>query len=279
MKILIGADVVSTSSNEDAFISGDMSEVLDESIFHVLNEHDYRVVNLETPLYDGHSPISKCGPNLKCPTEMVNGLQAMHINLVTLANNHVLDHGVDGLFSTKKVLTQNNIAYLGVGENTAAARKSYIIEKEGLRIGIYGCCEHEFSCATDTTTGANPFDPIDSFDDVCHLSDAVDYVIVLYHGGKEYYRYPSPWLQKVCRKFVSSGANLVICQHSHCVGCKEDCKNGTIIYGQGNFVFDLKDDEFWNTGLLVSLNFDAEKKCTISYIPIEKKRGRILLKA
>ena len=86
-------------------------------------------------------------------------------------------YGVDGLFSTKKVLTQNNIAYLGVGENTAAARKSYIIEKEGLRIGIYGCCEHEFSCATDTTTGANPFDPIDSFDDVCHLSDAVDYVI------------------------------------------------------------------------------------------------------
>lgn len=76
------------------------------------------------------------------------------------------------------------------------------------------------------------------------MSNACDYTIVLYHGGKEHYRFPSPNLQKYCRKFIEKGANIVICQHSHCIGCEENYKNGKIIYGQGNFLFDDSDDEY-----------------------------------
>ena len=42
------------------------------------------------------------------------------------------------------------------------------------------------------------------------LKKQCDYVIVLYHGGKEHYRYPSPYLQKVCRKIVDKGADIVV---------------------------------------------------------------------
>ncbi|MFP3360883.1 CapA family protein, partial [Planococcus sp. SIMBA_143] len=85
-------------------------------------------------------------------------------------------------------------------------------------------------------------------------------------GGKEHYRYPSPYLQKICRKFVEKGADIVICQHSHAVGCFEEYHNSTIIYGQGNFVFDNSNIEFWQTSILVDINI--KDGITIDYIPI-----------
>lgn len=91
-------------------------------------------------------------------------------------------------------------------------------------------------------------------------------MIVLYHGGKEHYRYPSPSLQKICRRFVDKGADLVICQHSHCIGCEEKYKGGTIVYGQGNFIFDDNDNECWQTSLLVKIEGDF----TVSYLPLMK---------
>ena len=101
------------------------------------------------------------------------------------------------------------------------------------------------------------------------MKEDCDFVIVLYHGGKEHYRYPSPYLQKIFRKFIDVGADFVVAQHTHCIGCKEEYRNGTLVYGQGNFIFDSQDNEFWNTSLLISINFDKNFK-HIDYIPIRK---------
>ena len=79
---------------------------------------------------------------------------------------------------------------------------------------------------------------MESLDHIQNLKDQCDYVIVLYHGGKEHYRYPSPYLQRVARKMVEKGADLVVCQHSHCIGCYEKYKDSMIIYDQGNFIFE-----------------------------------------
>ena len=61
-----------------------------------------------------------------------------------------------------------------------------------------------------------------------------NYLIVVYHGGKEFYRYPSPYLKELCEFFTKIGADIVICQHSHCIGAQEKLDDKTIIYGQGN---------------------------------------------
>ena len=152
------------------------------------------------------------------------------------------------------VLRKNGIAFAGAGSNLSDASKSYVVEIDGKKIGIYCCTEHEFSIATLTSAGANPFNPLESLDHIQDLKAQTDHVIVLYHGGKEHYRYPSPHLQKVCRKCIEKGADLVVCQHTHCIGCEEKYLNGTIVYGQGNFLFDYTESEYWQTGLLISLN-------------------------
>ena len=113
-----------------------------------------------------------------------------------------------------------------------------------------------------------------NYKDVNKLKKQVDYVVVIYHGGKEFYRYPSPDLQEICRNFVDFGADIVVTQHSHCIGCVEKYNNKSIIYGQGNFIFDRANDEFRNTSLIVKLDID-QGEMNISYIPIEKN-GRFI---
>lgn len=271
MNILIGADLVPTKSNIDLFASGDIQTLLGEELSNTIQNSDYRIFNLEIPLTNREEPITKCGPNLIAPTKCAAGYKAMHVDLLTLANNHILDQNQQGLESTCKVLDGAGIAYTGVGQTPEEAAKPYIFECDGKRIGVYACAEHEFSIVTEHSAGANPIDLLESPDHVAALKAKCDYVIVLYHGGKEHYRYPSPNLQKVCRKLVEKGADLVVCQHSHCIGCEEKYQGGTIVYGQGNFLFDYNESEFWQTSMLVRVGDDF----SIAYIPLVKNGNTV----
>lgn len=273
MSIIIGADLVPVESNVDLFEKADLNELLGEGLQVVLNSSDYRIFNLEVPLTNNKTPISKHGPNLIAPTACVNGLIAMRIDALAMANNHVMDQDSQGLISTIETLDSAGISHVGAGTNIENAQKPLYFICHGRRYCIFACAEHEFSIANKNRPGANPFDPLDTPDQIEQIRKQCDYLIVLYHGGKEHYRYPSPCLQKTCRKMVEKGADLVVCQHSHCIGCKEEYLKGTIVYGQGNFLFDHANNEFWNTGLLISI----ENSGKINYLPLEKKGRSVRL--
>ena len=61
----------------------------------------------------------------------------------------------------------------------------------------------------------------------------------------------------------------MIAQHTHCVGCMESHAGGVMVYGQGNFLFDAEDNEFWRTSLLLGVGI-SEGKLSVEYIPIQK---------
>ncbi|MFA6866940.1 MAG: CapA family protein [Clostridia bacterium] len=275
MQLIIAGDLAPTQSNIDLFNKADTNSLLGEELSLLWNSKDMRIFNLEIPLTDKQNPITKYGPNLIASTSTINGIKALMPSLLTLANNHILDQGVQGLKSTKDMLYKNNIPFVGIGKNLSDANKPYIIKNNKLKIGIYACAENEFSIASKNDYGANPFDPLESLDHIQKLKYQCDYVIVLYHGGKEHYRYPSPYLQKISRKMSQKGADLVICQHSHCIGCFENYKDSTIIYGQGNFIFDHSNSEYWQTSLLI--NIEIKNRLNINYIPIVKKGNCVRL--
>ena len=274
-KILIGADIVPTVTNQYLFEAGNIDSVIDEKLLRLLRDADYRIFNLEVPLTDTILPIEKQGPNLIASTKSVHGIKQLGVDFVTLANNHILDQGTQGLQSTIEQLKKFEIAYCGAGSDIVEAQKPYIFLSGGKTIGIYCCAEHEFTIATENVAGANPFDPMESLDHLAKLREKCDFVICLYHGGKEHYRYPSPLLQKTCRKMVEKGADLVVCQHSHCIGCEEKFLNGTIVYGQGNFWFDYSDSVYWQTALLIEVKTDDS--ISVNYHPICKKGNGVLL--
>ncbi len=271
LSIIIGGDIVPPSDRLADFNSGTL---IDEKVINYLEEADVRIFNLETPLTKRNTPIVKQGKSFRNAPEAVLGLKHLKVDVVSLANNHVLDQGEYGLLDTINALENAEIRHVGAGRNIEVATKSCLIEQNGMIIGIYACTEHEFSIATDTSAGANPYDPMESFDHIAELKRKCDKVIVLYHGGYEYYPYPSPLLQKTCRKMVDKGADLVVCQHSHCVGCAEEYKGAAIVYGQGDFLSSHFAAERENTGLLVKVNCVSGE---LLYLPICQRDGCVML--
>lgn len=271
--IIIGADMVPTKSNCDLFMNSKIEDLVGEELVEIFNIADFKIFNLELPLTDFDKHINKIGVCLKAPKTAIGAYKSLGVNFLTLANNHIMDYGSKGLLDTIDVLNAAGIAFAGVGHNINEMKSSYIFEHKGKKIGIYCCVEHEFSVATTTSIGANPYQKLKTYLEVKSLKEECDKIIVLYHGGKEHYRFPSIELQISCRELVDAGADLVICQHSHCIGCEEKYNNGTIVYGQGNFLFDDEDNEYWNSGLLIQIDDDF----SISYIPIIKNKETVRL--
>ena len=214
MKILFGADLVPTSVTEADFVKGD-AKTLFGTVCDLAKSMDKVVVNLECALTDSEGAIKKFGPNLKAKPGSVNGLKALGVTEVLISNNHTFDFGKQGLIDTVKALEDAGLPYTGVGENDTDSRKPYFIEAEGKRIAIINVCEHEYSYAIPNRMGANPFDPFLTMQDIRALKKECDFVIVVYHGGKEYCRYPSPRLYNLAHEMVLCGADTVLMQHSH----------------------------------------------------------------
>jgi poly-gamma-glutamate synthesis protein (capsule biosynthesis protein) len=90
------------------------------------------------------------------------------------------------------------------------------------------------------------------------LKDACDHLIVVYHGGAEKFRYPSPQTQQRFHRMADSGADIILSQHTHCVGCEEYYKGSYFLYGQGNFLFRSFNNEYTDTGLIVEILIDED---------------------
>ena len=123
INIIIGGDVYPKGQLESHFVHSNISEIFND-ILPVINNADYTVVNLECPLADKDTPILKDGLNLRAVTKTVNGLRKAGIDAVNLSNNHILDHGEEGLKSTLNTLSKKEIKYFGADENLEEAAKS-----------------------------------------------------------------------------------------------------------------------------------------------------------
>ena len=275
MKILIGADLVPTQFSEPLFIAGD-TEKLFGDFLPIIKAADRFIVNLECALTTSENATRKCGPNLKASPACADTLVKLGVTDVTLSNNHTFDFGIEGMRDTMANLERVGLPYTGVGENDTDSRKIYYFEQNGKKFGLVNVCEHEYSYALPDRLGANPYDPYLTMHDIREAKKNAEIVIVIYHGGKEFCRYPSPRLRLLCHEMVECGADVVITQHSHCIGCYEPWENGHIVYGQGNLHFVKPHSlEGWHTSLLIELDIDDAGKIVLKYYPMVMNEEKI----
>lgn len=270
INILVGGDVYPSEENRVLFENGSI-EKLFGSLVNEFASADYCSVNLECALTHTNNPIYKAGPNLKSSPESINGISALGIDLISMSNNHILDYGEVGLADTLDAINSKSIEYVGVGKNKTAARRIHYKDIKGKKIAFIAVCEHEFTVATETSAGANLFDPYDTIDDIEEASKYADVVIVFYHGGKEHYKYPSPRLQKLCRALADRGADYIFCQHSHCIGSYEQYKKCHILYGQGDFIMGNSIVTDRTEGLLIKIKISEKNE--IEFLPVKRRNG------
>ncbi len=270
ISIIIGADFVPTKTNKKLFEQGNSVEIFGKELEELFAKSSLNILNLEVPITERTEKLPKAGgPNLKTYPEIINILTQIKPLVMSGANNHIYDYSQCGVEDTLFYLDNNGIFHVGFGLDKISAMKTWYTEMEGIKFGIYSCSENEFCCASEERGGGNGYNPLETFDDILKSKAACDYLIVLYHGGRENYRYPSIQLKKICQKMVDVGADLVVCQHSHCIGAYEVYKDSCIVYGQGNVLFDYNDIEEWRTSILIQLVFTGNKM-VINAIPLEK---------
>ena len=128
MKILVAGDFCPQQRAAELFDKNEYYVVLGE-VKHIIEEADYSIVNFECPIcYGGEKPIVKCGPNLKCAENGMEAIQWAGFDCVTLANNHFLDYGKEGVNNTLNACAKYGIDTVGGGKNLQEASK--ILYKE-----------------------------------------------------------------------------------------------------------------------------------------------------
>ena len=270
MKTLLLGDVCPTAATNPLYDAKDIATLFGctTSLFA---GNDVNIVNLECAITDSDKSILKFGPALKACKNTVYTLKELGVNYCGLSNNHIFDFGKKGAQDTMAALDEAGIGYTGFGKNYEDSRKNLVIEKDGESLCIIAVCEHEYSYALPHRMGSRPYDEYDTIDDVRNAKQKYDRVVVMYHGGKEQCRYPSPRLRKLCRALAKNGADVVLCQHSHCIGCYEFYEDCHILYGQGNFHFAKAEfltpelEPYWNSSLAVK--YDT-KTNDIEFIPV-----------
>lgn len=256
MKVLIAGDFCPRGRVSPIFETGDFSQVLSD-VRKITSGIDYSVVNFECPIVsEDAKPLEKNGPNLKCTAKGVEAIKWAGFDCVTLGNNHILDYGDIGLYDTITELKKNGIDYVGGGMTIEEASATLYKKIGGHTLAIINSCEHEFSIATETTAGANPLNPVHQYKAIKEAKRNADRVLVIVHGGHEYFQLPSLRMVETYRFFIDAGADAVVNHHQHCYSGYEVYNHKPIFYGLGNFCFDSfgKATKEWVEGYAVTID-------------------------
>lgn len=254
-KIIIGGDLNPSGKNIGLFKSGNAEQLFGPKILELFQTADFSVVNLEGALTDNAIPQKKTGPNIKAPTETINGIKNLGVKAVTLANNHITDFGNSGYAETIHTLEVAGIEHVGGGLNSSSVKTHISINCGGRNICIYSVSETFFNVPDKENAGVNIYDEWLILNEIKQLKQTHDYLIVIYHGGAEHFPYPTPQTKRRFRRMADCGADLITAQHTHCIGCEEYYNGAYFLYGQGNFSFARQKGPTTRSGLLIEIIF------------------------
>ena len=252
-RIVIVGDLFPVPSNFKKFTEGDVAYLFGDKIRDLFSSADYKICNLEGALTDRPGKCEKTGPVLSAPVSSIKAYKELGIDCCTLANNHITDAGAVGVIDTIKTIETANIEQLGAGENISNIKHFIFFQVGGKTVCLYNVGETMYNEPTTTMPGAYLYDEYIVCKELEKLKTECDFIIVVYHGGVEKFRYPSPQTRKRFHRMVDSGANMILSQHTHCVGSEEWYKGAYLLYGQGNFLFRSFNNEFTDTGLIIEL--------------------------
>lgn len=217
-------------------------DTLFADIKHVWREFDFVMGNLESVLT---SPLP--GERSDFFTMMNRGLdegadalRRAGIGLVSVANNHIFEHGTKVLKRTLANLDRVGIDHVGSKSNPF-----HVKESKGIRLGflswsllpdVYWPDERPAEYYNVTN------DVEDIFREVENVRGGVDRVILSLHWGNEFIQQPSKDQQILAHRLIDGGVDVIVGHHPHVLQPIETYKGGVIIYSLGNFIMDYWDE-------------------------------------
>ena len=273
-----GYDLVAVGDVMPAYLTSKKLQHYDPAypfsrIAPLLKQGDLVFANLECPVSERGLPAQKTYTFRAHPFVM-EALASSGINIVSLANNHILDYGRDALEDTLALLEEHGIAYAGAGRNEAHARKGAAFEMNGIKTAVLaysGVFNHVYPAwrAGPERPGTVYYCEREQLiADIEKVRRWADVVIVSLHWGDEYTHRVNREQQETGRLAVDSGADLVLGHHSHTPQGIEIYKGKPIVYSLGNFLFYPFSNHICNESYIIKVRIGKQGVEKIHLLPV-----------
>ncbi len=278
------ADTLVVGAVGDLMIGSWLTEILDREgaaypfgeVAELLDRADLLIGNLEGPFLDDTTGIVPADKSytFAVPSRHVETLQAGGIDAVTLANNHILDFGMEGLRRTWEVLEGAGIDHIGTGIDSSSAHRHRIVERGGRRVALLAY-NHVFPAefwAKEGRGGTAHASDEGLAREVRRAESEADLVIVSFHWSAELLEKEKGYQQILARIAVDNGADLVIGHHPHVIQPLEWYRGRLIAYSLGNFIFASYSPSA--TGALLLVHFEGERPLFADLYPLDVNNVR-----
>ncbi len=243
----------------------------------ILSAADLAIGNLESAVGVGGSPLKGKSFTFRARPETLQGVVNAGIDVVSLANNHVLDYGTTALEETLVNLDQYGIARTGAGRNIYEALAPASKEVNGLKIGVLSFSRvvpYGWWVAGHEQSGvASGWDEKTLLNTIKQWDSQVDLLLVAIHWGEELADYPAGDQVNLARTMIDSGADIILGHHSHCLQGIEVYHDKPILYSMGNFVFTSSSLKA-RTGAIALVTMDKNGIKGLQMIPTRLERGQ-----
>ena len=219
--------------------------------------------------------------NFKAPTAREVLWDEMGVDIVSLANNHAMDYGLQSLVDCLDTIDKLNVKYIGAGRNLADAKKAEIYEMNGKKIAILASCyfipgwswyaQENRPGVMTTYEGTDRYGMVK--DEIKRLKEeeGCDIVGVYVHYGKEHTTQIISRQKNVSYGYIDSGADFVIGSHAHNLQGIEIYKDAPIYYNLGNFLFTNKATDT----MVVNLVINEDNSITTKITPCKSKSFKV----
>lgn len=270
-EFLFAGDICLT---EDGFVldyydtRASLTESISPEIIEFGNKADVFMINNEFTLSERGNPLPGKLYTFRGKPERVNILKELGVNLVSLANNHVYDFGIDAFSDTMSVLSAAGINYIGGGNNLSEASRVIYYEFNGMKVGIVSASRAEKYKLTPGATESTPgvfsmYDDTELKNVVSVAAKKCDYLIAYLHWGTEDSKYFEQYQHDIANVLIDLGVDAIIGSHPHILQGMEYIKGKPVIYSLGDFWFN---GESKYTGM-IDMTLDINGLRDIRFIP------------
>lgn len=259
--IQMGSNI--TAAYDRAGLNGILSEELKQQMINA----DITMVNEEFPFGTGGTKAPDKQFTFKTDPAYVKMFQESGVDIVSLANNHVLDFGPDVLSQTFETLDQAGISYVGAGETLERASACETIEVNGTKVGFL-CASRVIPVVEWDVRNSQPgvfttYDPQLLVEQIGEARKENDLVVVYVHWGIEKAEVPEEYQKVLAHAYIDAGADLVIGSHPHVLQGIEYYKDVPIVYSLGNFMFNPTIEKT----VVLKVTVDENQKLALQMIP------------
>ncbi|NYH52541.1 MULTISPECIES: CapA family protein [Nocardiopsis] len=246
-----------------------------------LSAADLAMVNLETAVTEGGTPAPGKAYTFRAPASSLEALEAAGVDVATVANNHGMDYGVEGLKDTLENGEASPVQLVGAGLDIEEAYKPHVAEVNGQSVAMFGAADVLDDHLIDAWTAGEGKPGMASTKGemkqrmITAVSEAAaeyDNVVVFLHWGLEGAHCPLPHAPTLAEELVAAGASAVVGGHAHVLSPGGFMDDSYVHYGLGNFVFYNFDGPTAETGVL-TLTFDQGGVTQADWAPAQIQGG------